>query len=121
MNNNSTGLIIGVIAGIALGGFGGYVTGQKSAASVSDVQVAEMTRMMKSDGAQMMKMGGMMMAAGTMMEERGVKISDQEMMMMGKDLSASGKKHQMDGQSMTGGDMMGMMDMPGMDHSGMQI
>jgi len=121
MNNNLnfTGIIIGTIAGLILGVFGGYTAGQKSEASAADAEVASMSAMMRSDGEQMMKMGEMMMGAGTMMEESGTKYKDDVMTMMGKDLGASGMKHEADGKSMMEGSMMGMMDMEGMDHSGM--
>lgn len=115
MNNNSTSIILGVVIGLALGAFGGYAVGQKSMAE-TEKEIAAMTSMMRSDGEQMVKMGGMMMSAGKMMEEGGAKYNDEVMLMMGKDLGASGMKHRSDGQSMMGGDMM---DMGGMDHSGM--
>ena len=104
--NNTT--IIVMIAGLAIGGVGGYVAGQRTVSMASTAQIQQMTDMMRTDGASMNKAGGMMMQAGALMEERGVKYQDQEMVMMGKDIEAIGKKHQMDGQSMTGGDMMGM-------------
>lgn len=124
---NNTTAILGIIVALAIGGAGGYVTGQKSANTVNTAQVQQMTDMMKSDGESAIKMGGMMMQAGSMMEEKGAKYNDQDMVMMGKDLSASGKKHQEDGQSMTKGDMMGMtaggnmQSMPGMDMGGMKM
>lgn len=117
--NNTT--IIVMIAGLAIGGVGGYVAGQRTVSTASTAQIQQMTDMMRTDGASMNKAGGMMMQAAVFMEERGTKYNDQEMVMMGKDLGAIGHKHQMDGQSMTGGDMMGMTadgnmhDMPGME------
>lgn len=120
MNNNVTRIVLGVIVGLALGGFGGYTMGTKESSNVSvTAQVEQMTEMMKEDGVAMARMGGMMMNAGKMMEEGGTKYGDQAMVMMGKDLSANGKKHEADGKSMMGSGMMGMGDMPGMDHSGM--
>lgn len=118
--NSTTGIIVGVIMGGALGGFGGYTAGQKEADGVNAKQVAEMTSMMKADGERMEKMGVLMMDAGAMLTDRGTKHSDEEMTMMGKDLSVNGAKHQEDGKSMMKGDMMGMTangkmsDMPGM-------
>lgn len=127
---NNTTALIAIIVALIVGGAGGYFVGQNGASTVNTSQVQQMTDMMKADGMSMEKMGGMMMQAGVLLEERGTKYSDQEMVMMGKDLSANGKKHQSAGQSMTGGNMMGMteggtmdnmegMDMPGMDHSKM--
>lgn len=122
---NNTSITLGIIIALIVGGMGGYALGKNSTNTEYTVQVQQMSDMMKSDGTSMEKMGGMMMNAGAMMEERGTKYSDQEMVMMGKDLSVSGKKHQADGQSMTGGNMMGMTDngnmqsMPGMDMEGM--
>lgn len=120
MNNNTTGIILGVTIGLALGGFGGYTMGTNESSNVSvAAQVEQMAQMMKGDGEEMARMGGMMMDAGKMMEEGGTKYGDQQMVMMGKDLSANGKKHEENGKSMMGGDMMGMGDMLGMDHSSM--
>jgi hypothetical protein len=125
--NNSTNIILGVIVGLVLGGFGGYTTGQKSSATINAAQVQQMTDMMKADGERMEKMGGMMMSAGTIMQEKGTTYKDDAMLMMGKDLGANGKKHMEDGKSMTEGDMMGMMtngnmqNMPGMDMDGMKM
>lgn len=127
MNNNTTSIILGVVIGLAIGGFGGYTTGQKSATTINAAQVQQMTDMMKTDGERMGKMGGMMMSAGTMMQEKGTTYKDDTMVMMGKDLEANGKKHMEDGKSMTEGDMMGMTangnmeDMPGMDMDGMKM
>lgn len=114
MNNTTT--ILGIIVALAIGHASGYFFGQRGHATANTAQVTQLSDMMKADGAQMAKMGVMMMGAGAMMEERGVKFNDQEMVMMGKDLSVNGKKHEEDGRSMMGGDMMGMVDMPGMDH-----
>ena len=125
--NNTAGIILGVVMGIALGGFGGYTAGQKGTDTVNAKQVSDMTMMMKLDGANMEKMGGLMMEAGAMLQDRGTKYNDQEMVMKGKDLSVNGAKHQSDGKSMTGGDMMGMtangnmQDMPGMDMKDMKM
>lgn len=121
--NNTT--IIVMIAAFALGGVGGYVGGQRGASTVDVAAIQQMTDMMRTDGASMDKAGGMMMQAGALMEDRGMKYHDQEMVMMGKDLGVVGKKHQMDGQSMSGGTMMGMTaegsmhDMPGMENHSM--
>ncbi len=120
----------GIVVALIVGGAGGYFVGQNGASTANASLVQQMTDMMKADGTSMEKMGGIMMQAGVLLEERGTKYSDQEMVMMGKDLSVNGKKHQSDGQSMTGGNMMGMtegdamdnmegVDMPGMDHSNM--
>lgn len=125
MYMNNTSITLGMIIALIVGGMGGYALGKNSTNTEYAAQVQQMTDMMKSDGVSMEKMGGIMMNAGAMMEERGTKYSDQEMVMMGKDLSVSGKKHQADGHSMTGGDMMGMTsggnmdDMPGMNMEGM--
>lgn len=127
--NNST-LLLGVIVALAIGGFGGYTMGQKSASTINAAQVQDMTNMMVADGERMVNMGSLMMQAGAMMEEKGTKYKDEDMVMMGKDLSANGKRHEADGRSMTEGDMMGMtadgamgempgMEMEGMDHSTM--
>lgn len=125
MNNSTT--ILAIIISLSLGGVGGYFVGQNGASTVNAAQVQQMTDMMKTDGASMEKAGGMMVQAGSLLQDRGTKYNDQEMVMMGKDLSSVGKQHQTDGQSMTGGNMMGMTDngnmqsMPGMDMSGMKM
>lgn len=117
---NNTTLVIGIIIALGIGGIAGYAAGQNSVNTVRSLQVQEMTDMLKADGTSAEKMGGLMIAAGATLEERGVKYNDQEMVMMGKDLSVNGKKHQEDGKSMAGGDMMGMttngnmQSMPGM-------
>jgi hypothetical protein len=124
---NNTTFMLGIIVALGAGALGGYTVAQNNTSAMYTTQVQEMTDMMKADGERMEKMGGMMMDAGKMMEERGVKSNDQEMMMKGKDLSVNGAKHQADGKSMTGGDMMGMTangnmdDMPGMDHSNIKM
>ncbi len=118
MNNATT--ILAIIISLSLGGVGGYVVGQNGPSAANASQVQQMTDMMKTDGTNMEKAGGMMIQAGSVLQDRGTKYNDQEMVMMGKDLSAVGKKHQADGKSMTGGNMMGMtdngnmQDMPGM-------
>ena len=118
--NSTTKIIVGIIIGLALGGFGGYTVGQGGNTGVNSAQVQEMTDMMKDDGAQMEKMGGMMMDMGAIMEESGVKYKDDELVMKGKDLSVNGMKHQKDGKSMVEGDMMGMTAKGNMsDMSGM--
>lgn len=128
MNNSTT--ILAIILALIIGHASGYFFGQRGHTAEYTREVAEMTMMMKNDGARMEKIGGMMMQMGGVVEERGTKYDDQELIMMGRDLSVSGKKHWEDGRSMMGGDMMGMtangnmddmkeMDMSGMDHSNM--
>ncbi len=125
MNNTTT--ILAIIIALSVGGAGGYFAGQNGASTANAAQVQQMTDMMKTDGTSMDKAGGMMVQAGQLLQDRGAKYNDQEMLMMGKDLSTVGKKHQSDGQSMTGGNMMGMTEggnmqsMPGMDMDGMKM
>jgi threonine aldolase len=125
--NNNTKIVLAVIVSLVIGGAGGYLVAEDGVKTANAAQIQQMTDMMKTDGTSMEKAGGMMVQAGTLLQDRGTKYNDQEMVMMGKDLSANGAKHQADGQSMTGGDMMGMTangnmeSMPGMDMSGMKM
>lgn len=118
-------MVLGVIAGLLVGGFGGYAVATNSAGKSYARETAAMMQMMMEDGARMEKMGGMMMSAGKTLQEKGAMYKDDAMVMMGKDLEANGRQHEADGRSMMNmDDMMGMTadgamdDMPGM-HTGM--
>ena len=125
-NMNNTKFTVGIVT-LLIGVAGGYFVGQNGANTQKARLVQQMTEMLKSDGSSMEKAGGIMVRAGNILQDRGAKFNDQEMIMMGKDLSVTGKKHQMDGQSMTSGDMMGMTangnmeSMPGMEMDGMKM
>ena len=115
--NNTTTIILSVIVGVALGGFGGFTAGKKSNNSgMTDKEVHELIEMMSSEGKSMMEMGKMMQEGGSMLKERGVKYNDQEMSMKVKDLEVVGAKSEKDGATMMGHEK-GMMDsMEGMGH-----
>lgn len=115
--NNTTTIILSVIVGVALGGFGGFVTGKQTGdVGMTDAEVHNLIGMMTAEGKSMTEMGKMMQEGGTILEERGVKYNDQEMVMKGKDLKAVGAKSEKDGETMMGHEK-GMMDsMEGMGH-----
>ena len=116
MNNTAT-IILSVIIGVALGGFGGFTAGKKtSSGGVTDAKVHELVEMMSAEGESMMAMGKMMQEGGTMLEERGIKYSDQEMVIKGKDLKAIGAKSEKDGETMVGHEKSMMGEMEGMGH-----
>ncbi len=112
MNNN---IILGTIIGIVLGGTGGYFSAKQTYdVGMSKSQMNDMMKMMMDDGARMEKMGTLMMDGGMMMQDRGAKSGDDEMVSKGKDLEASGKQHKADGASMMDGKSMMGMNMGGM-------
>ncbi len=116
MNNTST-IILSVIVGAAIGGFGGFTAGKKTSDNgASDAKMHELIEMMTSEGKSMMTMGKMMQEGGTILEERGTKYSDQEMVIKGKDLKAVGVKSEKDGETMVGHEKSMMGEMEGMGH-----
>ena len=72
--NNTTTIILSVIVGVALGGFGGFTAGKKTSDDgATDAKVHELIEMMSAEGKSMMAMGKIMQEGGTMLEERGIK------------------------------------------------
>jgi uncharacterized membrane protein len=115
--NNATIIILSVIIGVALGGFGGFTAGKKAGdVGTTDAKVHELIEMMSSEGKSMMAMGKMMQEGGSLLEERGIKYSDQEMVIKGKDLKAVGIKSEKDGETMVGHEKGMMGEMEGMGH-----
>ncbi|MFA5830919.1 MAG: hypothetical protein WC878_03770 [Candidatus Paceibacterota bacterium] len=87
-------IIIGLVIGIALGGFGGFTMGQSSGAGVSADKVAETEEMMKTAEASMQEMGKQMLSGGAMMQELGMKYNDDVLISTGKDFIILGEKSQ---------------------------
>ncbi|MCX6738499.1 MAG: hypothetical protein NT098_00410 [Candidatus Parcubacteria bacterium] len=87
-------LIIGVVIGIALGGFGGFTIGQSSGSGASSEKIAETEKMMKTAETSMQEMGKQMLSNGAMMQELGIKYSDETLVSSGKDLVIMGQKSQ---------------------------
>jgi hypothetical protein len=87
-------IIIGLVIGVALGGFGGFTMGQSSGAGVSTDKIAETEEMMKTAEASMQEMGKQMLASGEMMQELGMKYNDETLVSTGKDLVIMGQKSQ---------------------------
>ncbi len=116
MNNIAT-IILSVIVGAALGGFGGFTAGkQASAIGMTDTEVHELIEMMTSEGKSMMAMGKMMQEGGAMLEERGTTYNDQQMIIKGKDLMALGAKSEKDGETMVGHEKSMIGEMEEMGH-----
>lgn len=120
--HNNTSIILGVVAGLFIGGFGGYAATKNFAGKSYEKEVAAMMLMMMEDGARMEKAGGMMIDAGKLLQKKGATYKDDAMVLMGKDLEVNGKQHQANGKSMMDmDDMMGMTaddamdDVPGMN------
>jgi hypothetical protein len=89
-----TKLIIGLIVGATLGGFGGFTVGQSSGVGMSKNDVAETEEMMKTAEATMDTMGKQMLSSGAIMQELGMKYNDQTLISNGKDLVILGEKSQ---------------------------
>jgi hypothetical protein len=87
-------IIIGLVIGIALGGFGGYAMGQSSGSGISKDEIAKTEEMMKTAEASMQEMGKQMLASGTVMQELGMKYNDETLTSTGKDLVILGEKSQ---------------------------
>jgi hypothetical protein len=87
-------IIVGVVIGVLLGGFGGYMVGQTSDAGMSGENIAQTEEMMKTAEASMQEMGKQMLASGVMMQELGTKYNDETLISTGKDFVILGEKSQ---------------------------